>query len=118
MLDNACAKDLLKMLTRPDAPRITQLDLSHNVQLTWQVATALALALGAPPGNDTDRSLMAIDVRALGLSALHARGLSAGWAAAEGAALLWAVVVRRSCVVHAVAPHPRRCGRCRCGVWC
>ena len=47
-LDNACVLELLQLLARPDAPAVTQLDLSMNTSLTWQCTKALSLALGVP----------------------------------------------------------------------
>lgn len=36
-LDNVCVRELLALLSKPEAPTITQLDISTNTSLTWQV---------------------------------------------------------------------------------
>jgi hypothetical protein len=47
-LDNACVLELLQLLSRPEAPCVTQLDLSMNTSLSWQCTRALSMALGGP----------------------------------------------------------------------
>ncbi|GFR42395.1 hypothetical protein Agub_g3267, partial [Astrephomene gubernaculifera] len=85
-LSNEDVAELMSLLSAPDAPRVRDLSLEQNTNLTWRCALPLALALGMSPD-------------------LAATAAAADWAAVA-AALPSAASAPHSSHAHSSHPHP------------